>query len=48
MLSKEGELIKEFCGTFLEYLDFIYDYRTQIIKCEIEHINDYDDIVRLK
>ena len=48
VFSKEGELVQEFSGTYSKYLDFIYDYRTQIIKCNIEHLNLFEHIVRLK
>ena len=48
VFSKEGELVQEFKGTYSKFLDFIYDYRIQKIKCEIEYLDFFDHIVRLK
>ena len=48
VFSKEGELVQEFNDTFSKFLDFIYDYRNQIIKCDIEYLNLFEYIVRLK
>ena len=47
VFSKEGELLQEFRGNYLEYLNFTYEYRTSI-KCEMEHLNQFEHIIRLK